>query len=221
MQHTGKDDKKMEQTREYQVEERSLAQTVMQADAIVYRQLHADEIDRKLFAQFIRRQAVTLCRRREKGEWVIREDPFIDDWTEADYQVLITCLKNTICTGGFVYGAFADGGLKGFTSVEAVLFGGVNRYLDLSCIHVSEDMRGRGIGQMLFRAAAEWAKQKGAGKLYISAHSAVETQAFYQAMGCVEAQEYNKEHVEREHYDCQLEYRLQHEPSAVKCLIDQ
>lgn len=198
----------MEQIREYQTEEGSRAQTVMQADPVMYRQLDADEIEWKLFAQFIRRQNVTLCRRREKGEWVIREDPFIDDWTEEDYQVLVTCLKNTIRTGGFVYGAFVNGVLKGFTSVEAVLFGGTNRYLDLSCIHVSEDMRGRGIGQALFRAAARWAGQKGAGKLYISAHSAVETQAFYQVMGCVEAQEYNKEHVEKEPYDCQLEYRL-------------
>lgn len=180
----------------------------MQADAVMYRELEANEIERQLFAQFIRRQEVTMCRRREKGEWVVREDPFIDDWTEEDYQILIKCLKNTVHTGGFVYGAFAGGVLKGFTSVEAALFGGENRYLDLSCIHVSEDMRGRGIGQKLFAAAAEWAGQKGAGKLYISSHSAVETQAFYQAMGCVEAQEYNKEHVEREPYDCQLEYRI-------------
>lgn len=180
----------------------------MQADAVMYRELEADEIERQLFAQFIRRQEVTLCRRREKGEWVVREDPFIDDWTQEDYQFLITCLKNTVHTGGFVYGAFVGGALKGFTSVEAELFGGENRYLDLSCIHVSEDMRGGGIGKVLFTAAAKWAARKGAGKLYISAHSAVETQAFYQAMGCVEAQEYNKEHVEREPYDCQLEYRL-------------
>ena len=147
-----------------------------------------------------------MCHRRVNGAWVIREDPFIDDWTEEDYRILVDCLKNTVRTGGFVYGAFVDGVLKGFTSVEAELFGGDNRYLDLSCIHVSEDMRGRKIGQTLFRAAADWAAQKGAGKLYISAHSAVETQAFYRAMGCVEAQEYNKEHVEKEPYDCQLEY---------------
>ena len=42
-------------------------------------------------------------------------------------------------------------------------------------------------------------------KLYISAHSAVESQAFYKALGCVEAQVYNKEHVEKEPYDCQME----------------
>ena len=175
---------------------------------IQYRSIEEAELKRSLFAGFIRRQKVTDCWRRENGKWVVREDPFIDDWTQVDYQKLITCLKNTISTGGFVYGAFVDEVLKGFTSVEAELFGGDNRYLDLSCIHVSEDMRGRKIGRMLFRAAADWAAQKGAGKLYISAHSAVETQAFYQAMGCVEAQEYNQEHVEKEPYDCQLEYRL-------------
>ena len=66
-------------------------------------------------------------------------------------------------------------------------------------------MRGRGIGKALFHAAGAWAKENGARKLYISAHSAVESQAFYKAMGCVEAQVYQKEHVEREPYDCQLE----------------
>ena len=69
-------------------------------------------------------------------------------------------------------------------------------------------MRGKGIGKRLFLAAGKWAKEHGAEKLYISAHSAVETQGFYRAMGCVEAQEYNQTHVEAEPYDCQLEYSL-------------
>lgn len=177
-------------------------------DTIQYRQLDADEICRELFGQFIRHQKVTKCKRREAGEWVIRDDPFIDDWTEEDYQILVACLRNTVKTGGFVYAAFYKNALKGFVSVESALFGGDNRYLDLSSIHASEDMRGRGIGRHLFKAAAEWAGRKGARKLYISSHSAVETQAFYQAMGCVEAQEYDQEHVEREPYDCQLEYEI-------------
>ena len=177
-------------------------------DGIWYRQLGEKELCRELFSGFIRYQNVTKCRRKENGSWIVKEDPFVDDWTEADYQFLVNCLVNTIKTGGFVYAAFCDNVLKGFVSVESALFGGENKYLDLSSIHVSEDMRGKGIGRLLFAAAAEWAKQNGAGKLYISAHSAVETQAFYKAMGCVEAQEYNKEHVEREPYDCQLEYIL-------------
>ena len=86
--------------------------------------------------------------------------------------------------------------------------GGEHRYLDLSSIHVSQDMRGRGIGAELFLAAKAWARNKGAGRLYISAHSAVETQAFYKKMGCAEAEVYNQEHVSREPYDCQLECSL-------------
>ena len=85
------------------------------------------------------------------------------------------------------------------------MFGDEQEYCDLSSIHISEDLRNRGIGRTLFLAAKEWAKQKGAKKLYISAHSAIESQAFYKAMGCVEAKVYNKKHVEAEPYDCQLE----------------
>lgn len=175
---------------------------------IQYRDLQADEICRDLFRDFIRRQNVTKCWRRENGQWVVRDDPFIDDWSEADYRTLISCLRNTVATGGFVHAAFVRGSLKGFVSVESTLFGGDQKYLDLSSIHISEDMRNQGIGSTLFLAASEWARSKGAGKLYISAHSAVETQAFYRKMGCVEASVYNQKHVAEEPYDCQLEYVL-------------
>lgn len=175
---------------------------------IQYRNINATELCRELFRDFKRRQVVTKCWRRENGKWVIREDPFIDDWSEEDYQTLVSCLKNTIATGGFVYAAFEEGHLKGFVSVESTLFGGEQNYLDLTSIHVSEDMRSKGIGRALFLAAKEWAKNHGAKKLYISAHSAVESQAFYQKMGCVEATVYNREHVEKEPYDCQLECAL-------------
>jgi len=139
---------------------------------------------------------------------MVKDAPFIDDWSEEDYQTLISCLKNTVSTGGVVYAAFQDDVLKGFASVEPDFFGGENKYLDLSSIHVSEDVRGAGIGASLFRLAKEWAKARGAKKLYISAHSAVETQAFYKKMGCVEAQEYNQQHVAMEPFDCQLECKL-------------
>lgn len=175
---------------------------------IEYRRLEEKEICRELFGQFIRRQEVGKCWRRVDGEWVIRDDPFVDDWTEEDYRKLVACLQNTLATGGFVYAAFRDGALKGFASVEAKLFGGEQGYLDLSSIHVSQDMRGQGVGRALFLAAKGWARERGGRKLYISAHSAVESQAFYKAMGCVEAEVYHQGHVEEEPYDCQLECGL-------------
>ena len=172
---------------------------------VQYRTLRENELCRELFGGFIRHQVVTKCWRREKGEWVILEDPFIDDWTEADYRTLISCLKNTVSTGGVVYGAFIAGTLKGVASVEPDFMGKEGQYLDLSSIHVSEDARGTGIGRALFLMAKEWARARGAKKLYISAHSAVETQAFYRSMGCVEALEYDRRHVDREPFDCQME----------------
>lgn len=175
---------------------------------IIYRNLEADEICLALFKDFVRHQVVTKCWRREKGKWLIKDDSFIDDWTETDYQFLVSCLKNTIITGGFVNAAFYNDALKGFVSVEPGFFGGEEKYLDLSSIHVSEDMRGTGIGTKLFLSAKDWAERKGADKLYISAHSAVESQAFYKRMGCVEAEFYHQEHVEREPYDCQMECKL-------------
>lgn len=170
-----------------------------------YRTICADELCRELFRDFVRHQNVTKCWRKEKGVWLIKDIPFTDDWSEADYETLVRCLKNTAVTGGFVYGAFCGGALKGFVSVEPEIFGGAQKYLDLSSIHVSEDMRGMGIGKTLFLAAKEWARQRGGRKLYISAHSAVESQAFYKAMGCAEAQLYHQGHVEQEPCDCQLE----------------
>ena len=148
------------------------------SNTIDYRELSACEIDRRLFSGFIRHQEVVKCRRKSGGGWVIVDDPFTDDWSETDYEKLIFHLKENSARGGLVFGAFSGGVLKGFISVSPVLFGGDKKYMDLSEIHVSEDLRRAGIGKVLFEKAKDWAKGHGAGYLYISSHSAVESQAF-------------------------------------------
>lgn len=175
---------------------------------IQYRTLNPDEINLELFKNFIRHQVVTKCWRKENTEWVIKDVPFIDDWGKEEYEILVSCLKRTLAAKGFVYAAFQHDMLKGFVSVESGLFGNNQSYLDLSSIHVSEDLRGSGIGAALFHAAKEWAKAQGASKLYISAHSAVESQAFYKKMGCVDAEFIHQKHVEDEPCDRQLECTL-------------
>lgn len=178
-----------------------------------YRTLDCGQITRELFCTFERRQSVTKCWRRIDGQWVVRDIPFTEwyteRWDDEDFSALVRCLQHTLSAGGTVIGAFdVSGQLKGFAAVESGFFGTVYRYLDLSLLHVSAEMRGNGIGGKLFAMAAEWAKAQGADRLYISSHCALETQAFYKAMGCVEAEEYNMEHVLLAPYDCQLELRL-------------
>ena len=145
-----------------------------------------------MFSFFERKQNVTDCWRKIEGKWSVVSAPFTDDWNERDYRILTECLKNTVKAGGLVYGTFVAGRLKGFVSVDGTLFGKERPYADLIYLYVSREMRGRGIGRWLFETAKEYARKIGAEKLYISAHSAVETQAFYKAVGCVEASEYQK-----------------------------
>ncbi len=92
--------------------------------------------------------------------------------------------------------------------MDGRLIGSRGQYAVLAEMHVSEELRGRGLGRQLFARAAEEARSLGAEKLYISAMSAEESQAFYRAMGCVEAQEYDPPHVEKEPCDVQMEYLL-------------
>ena len=166
------------------------------------------ELCSALFSDFRRRQRVTYCLRNDGGGWREAYAPSIDDWSAADYDFLIECLRHTLQTGDAVFGMFVGGKLKGFASVEGAPLGKDGVYRDLTSIHVSEEFRGRGWGRKLFDCAKGWAKAHGAEKLYISSHSAVESQAFYRAMGCTDALERIQEHVQKEPLDRQLECLL-------------
>ena len=175
---------------------------------ITYRTLHARQIRPEIVSQFQRRQEVTKCWRKIGGVWTIKDIAFTDDWTPQELAILLSHLRAQCTAGGLVSAAFFNGILKGFVCVDAGLFGSCRQYMDLSHIYVSQDMRRMGIGKRLFEEAKTYAKAHGANKLYISAHSAVESQAFYRALGCVEACEYSPAHVEKEPCDCQLECSL-------------
>ena len=176
-------------------------------DAI--RLLSEPQITRELFRYFNRRQEVTKCWRKDQGIWMLKEEHFVEDWSEAQYQFLVECLKNTVNTGGIVLGAFVQEKLMGFASVESRRFGSERQYVQLSCIHVSCESRGLGFGKKLFQYASFGARRLGAEKLYLSAHPAQETQAFYHALGCVEAGEYDGDLASSG--DCQLECLLNQE----------
>jgi ribosomal protein S18 acetylase RimI-like enzyme len=176
--------------------------------SIIYKELKETEIDAALFTSFDRCQEVKKCWRKESGEWILKEISFIEQWGPEEYEFLIKCLYNTIRTGGTVFGAFHNNVLVGFASVESRFFGSQKEYLELSCIHTSYESRGMGIGRNLFYLVCKKAKEMRAKKLYISTHSSQESQAFYKAMGCVEAVEYNSILAAKEPCDCQLEYSL-------------
>ena len=143
---------------------------------ISYKILHTKDMNRNLFDHFIRHQTVVKCWRREHGSWIIRDDPFTDDWSEDDYRQLISHLKSLLCSNGFVCGAFYQNTLKGFVSVDAKWLGGYGEYLDLTNLHVSEDMRRMGIGRTLLDV---WIQGYTAGSMSKRSHMTVRWSMYY------------------------------------------
>ena len=110
--------------------------------------------------------------------------------------------------GGAAFGAFSGGEVVGFAALAGERLGSRGQYADLALFYVSEPHRGRGVGGALFRLACAAAREAGAEKLYISAHSAAEVVAAYRALGCVEAEESDAHHAAAEPWDVQMELRL-------------
>ncbi len=148
-----------------------------------------------------------MCLRRRGDMLVAERHPFVDDWKEGEREELLGRLS-AAAAAGRVVGAYSDAKLKGVAMLGDGLFGGDNAYIDLAELHVSRDCRRMGAGTELFARVAGVARCLGARKLYISAHSAVETQAFYKKLGCVPASLPDAAHVAREPFDIQLEYLL-------------
>ncbi len=174
-----------------------------------YRLLREAELVPELLVDFQRHQEITHCWCKVDGQWVVRPAArTIENWDEKQRDFICGCLRNILSEGGMVAGAFTAGALKGILSVESAPLGSRNQYLEVSFLQVSREMRGNGIGRTLLSMAKAFAAEKGAEKLYISSQPSVETQAFYKAMGCVEAEEYSVPHVEREPDACQIECML-------------
>ena len=174
-------------------------------DRITYQPLTIKNFNLNSLDEFIRRQDVRECLRRADGSLTLLPIAYIEDWNLQQRRETAKEILNELDAGGLAYGAFCENKVVGFAALSSALFGSGKQYMDLALFYVSEPFRQRGIGKELFQMACRGSRNAGARKLYISAHSAVESQAFYKAMGCVEAAWYHPGHVEDEPYDCQLE----------------
>lgn len=177
-------------------------------DNIDYRQLTPEEIPDSLLATFSRYQVTDHVLAYVNGRLIQKEDHFIESWGEKKLIETSRYLRDCTERGGIVLGAFQDSACIGFVSIEPNRFGSYQQYRELTFCHVTSQLRGQGIGKQLFNRSCALARQSGIKSLYLSTHPAVETQAFYQAMGCVLAEEVNPEILAREPLDIQLEKHL-------------
>ncbi len=180
----------------------------MNNEAFGIERLTEGQISPERFRGFDRTQIVRRCWRKERGEWRLKDIAFEEHWGAADFAKLAEELRRIAREGGAVYAALDASRMTGFAAVRGRRFGSQSQYVQLAELYVSAESRGQGLGRALFARACEAARALGARKLYISAHSSEETQAFYHRMGCVEAREYEPTLTALEPCDCQMEREL-------------
>lgn len=156
---------------------------------IELRRLTTGDLDEHALKDFDRHQVTKRVRYIGPDGFAVKDDGFVDDWSDEKKARVVGELVDCIDSGGAVFGAFEGSSLVGFANVLAERFGSDAQYLEMPYMHVSKHLRGRGVGRELFLLAAKDAAERGATKLYIGTHPAVETQAFYDAVGCMPAAE--------------------------------
>lgn len=181
---------------------------MVQPKSISYKNLHINDLRKDLLEDFDRYQETNHVWYKNGAEYGVKGDSFTDEWDGRERREVIQSLKDCLQNGGYVVGAFHHERLIGFANVEGERFGSQLQYVELPYIHVSKEYRGHGLGKPLFRKCCEAAKKIGATKLYIAAHPAVETQAFYHSVGCSYAEEINEAILSKEPLDIQLECLL-------------
>ena len=179
----------------------------MNADIII-RNLSTKDCTPELLSEFNRYQEVNRCWRRENGEWALKDVSYIEQWNDEKKMAITERIHSCLQGGGRAVGTFDGGRLVGFAAVEGEIFGTKNQYINLNMLHTSYGYRNGGIGRRLFSSICEHAKELKAAKIYISAHAAEDTIAFYRKIGCVAAAEINEKLAEKEPFDCQMEYIL-------------
>lgn len=177
-------------------------------NVITYQKLNQDFLHQDILNDFNRYQEVRKCWRKQNNEWVLIDNPFVENWDLNKKHYIVSEMVKCISNHGIAYGATAGNRLIGFACISNEFFGNNNEYINLISIQVSAEYRKQGIGKHLFELISSSARQLGAGKLYISAHSSEESQAFYRSIGCVDAAEINQSIADEEPFDCQLEFVL-------------
>lgn len=175
---------------------------------IKYKKLSVENFSMTSLDNFQRYQEVFYCWRNINGKYMLQPIHYIEDWSFYEKRRLAEKILNGIVNGGIAYAAVINDEIVGFAYLDGKLFGSKNQYIDLAEFYVSKPQRRKGIGKKLFDMVCNGAKELGAMKIYISAHSAEESIAAYKSYDCVLAEEINIDLAEMEPCDLQMEYCL-------------
>lgn len=170
---------------------------------IIYKQIKKEDFNINSLNDFVLKQVVKQCWRKCEEKYKLMPVDYVEDWTLQQKQNLANKIILGLNSGDVLLGAKLHNKIIAFAFIKTKPFGKFNQY-----IIWQNFMFLNHLGQKLFKCVVNKAKLLGANKLYISAHSAEDTIAFYKKVGCKFAEEINNELVEKEPLDLQLEYEI-------------
>lgn len=168
-----------------------------------------NRISLNMLDKFKRTQIVEKRYREAEGIEQIENASFTDDWsTDERHEIIKYYFMDADDHSMYNAGIYSGRDLIAFVSLDCDPIGDEKEYIQLKMLHVSQEFRGEGFGKILFQHAVNKAKLMTVEKLYISAHSAYESQKFYRNQGCVPAKWIHPTSKKQEPYDIQMEYEL-------------
>lgn len=166
-----------------------------------------DDIRSDMLIDFHHRQIINKKYVFQTNEWKVIEANELREWSKEKRIWLTEFLRQQICRGGTVLGAYDNDVLVGFCSVDGKILGKTAKYVNLTMLFVDDEYKRKGIGKTLFEEICKYASLGGADKMFISAIPSIDTIDFYFSMGCMDASEVVEEFVDSEN-DRYLEYLL-------------
>ncbi len=174
---------------------------------ITGRALSRDEIEKVWTID--RREVIDAVYYLENGELVLRPEHYdMRGWPAGESAKYTPVLEACYDARGWFYGLFEDEELVAVAVLDNKFIGKKKHMLQLKFLHVSNGYRSMGLGKKLFVLAADEARRRGAGRMYISATPSERTVGFYLGLGCGVTDEPDPELFALEPKDIHLEYDL-------------
>lgn len=143
------------------------------------------------------------------GSLVLRDEYYnIPRWPEDTLRRYIKALTELYDCGGVIFGVFDNEKMVGIMTIGSKMIGKNKDQIILDFMHISKDLRKRGLGKRLIGMARSEAKKMNARKLYISACPTKNTVDFYMRNGAVITKDIDKEMYEKEPDDIHMELVL-------------
>lgn len=174
--------------------------------SIVFKNTQKDLLKPGFLYGFDRYQVTTHVKYVNGGVLDVKENHFTEEWSKAKLDSITRFLKHTVSEGGVLITANDSDQIVGFACLQPNIF--FKEYINLPYFHITRSHRRKGIGKAMFERICEEARKLGAKKLYISSHPSLETQAFYENMGCVLTKRINRQLLSIEPLDIHLEKTL-------------